>query len=328
MPSTPVRPVKDPRARRLLISLSWVILQAAILIALAYACAMTAALLAAGAFGGHGTGPAVTVGMLGGITAALVVNHRARGWLMRLRLGRLRVRGVQAKAVVVKCDWDMSTGRGVAIARYTVLVRWVDPATGVPWQGDRGYRFAGLGSRRFEAACAHGAIVPVYYPPNRPSRFIIDVPFAPVMTDIVPLLPAHRNPPAVAISSDREPSAVRRALGILHWGLEGEGCRASTTDQPRTCSFTEPPRDPRLLPVACVRPRRPAPAWSSRHRRPALQEAAISLSKAAQNANFFLASAAGPAERPSARRRSLPSVGGLCVTSTSSASGGRGGGGS
>jgi hypothetical protein len=190
MPSTPARPVKDPRARRLLISLSWVILQAAILIALAYACAMTAALLAAGAFGGHGTGPAVTVGMLGGITAALVVNHRARGWLTRLRLGRLRVKGVQAKAVVVKCDWDMSTGRGVAIARYTVLVRWVDPATGVPWQGDRGYRFAGLGSRRFEAACAHGAVVPVYYPPNRPSRFIIDVPFAPVMADIVPLLPA------------------------------------------------------------------------------------------------------------------------------------------
>jgi hypothetical protein len=124
--------------------------------------------------------------MLAGIAAALVASHRARGWLMRLRLRGLRVRGVQANAVVVTCDWDMSSGRGLAIARYTVLVRWVDPAAGVPRQGSRRYHFVGLGSPGFEAACPHGAIVPVLYPPSRPSRFIIDVPFAPVMADIAP----------------------------------------------------------------------------------------------------------------------------------------------
>ena len=186
MPSTPAQPVKDPRARRLLIGLTWVLLRVVILIALFRACAILAVLLVAGVFGGHGTGPAAAAGMLVGIAAALVASHRARDWLMRLRLRRLRVKGVKAKAVVVKCDWDMSSSRGLAIAKYTVLVRWVDPATGVPRQGSRRYHFVGLGSQRFEAACSHGAIVPLLYPPNRPSRFIIDVPFAPVMADIAP----------------------------------------------------------------------------------------------------------------------------------------------
>jgi hypothetical protein len=36
---------------------------------------------------------------------------------------------------------------------------------------------------RLEAAFTYGAKVPVYYPPGRPSRFVIDVPFAPTMAD-------------------------------------------------------------------------------------------------------------------------------------------------
>lgn len=186
MPGTPAQPVKDSRARRRLIGLAWALLRVVILVALFRAGAMLAAVLVTGAFGGHGAGPAAVVGILAGLAAALVASHRACGWLMRLRLRGLRVRGVTANAVVVKCDWDMSSSRGLAIARYTVLVRWVDPAAGVPRQGSRRYHFVGLGSQRFEAACPHGAIVLVLYPPNRPSRFIIDVPFAPVMADIAP----------------------------------------------------------------------------------------------------------------------------------------------
>jgi hypothetical protein len=189
--STPAQPVKDPRARRLLIGLTWVLLRVGILIALFRAGAMLAVLLVTGVFGGHGAGPAAAVGMLGGIAVALVASHRARDWLMRLRLRRLRVTGVTAKAVVVTRDWDMSSTCGLTIAKYTVLVRWMDPATGVSWQGNRRYYFVGLGSQRFEAACSHGAIVAVLYPPNRPSSFIIDVPFAPVMADIAPAAYRH-----------------------------------------------------------------------------------------------------------------------------------------
>ena len=82
--------------------------------------------------------------MLTGAIAALAVNHNARAWLQRSRL---------------------------------------DPVTGVSWKGERRYRFWGRGSKRLEAAFAYGAKVPVYYPPGRPSRFIIDVPFAPTMAD-------------------------------------------------------------------------------------------------------------------------------------------------
>jgi hypothetical protein len=186
MPSIPAQPVNDSRARRLLIGLTWVVLRVMILIGLSYASVAMAVLIVDGIFGGQGTGPARAVGMLVGIAAALAISHRARGWLMRLRLRRLRVGGANAKAVVVNCDWDMSSSYGLAISRYSVLVRWVDPATGVPWQGSRRYNFVGLGSQRLETACAHGAIVPLLYPPNRPSRFVIDVPFAPIMADIAP----------------------------------------------------------------------------------------------------------------------------------------------
>jgi hypothetical protein len=156
----------------LLIGVAWVLLRVVILVA--------------GVFAVKGTGPAATAGILAGTAAALVASCRARDWLMRMRLRRLRAKGVTAKAVVVKCDWDMSIGCGLAIAKYAVLVRWVDPVTGVVRQGDRRYRFVGMGSERFRAACSHGAIVRVHYPPNRPSRFVIDVPFAPVMADIAP----------------------------------------------------------------------------------------------------------------------------------------------
>lgn len=134
MPSGPAQPVNDPRLRRLLIGLTWIILRVAIL----------SAPPAAGVVAGHGNGLATATGTLVGIVAAVVVSHRGGHWLMRLRLRHLRATGVEAKAVVVKSDWDMSSACGIAIATYTVLVRWIDPATGVARQGNRRYRFVGL----------------------------------------------------------------------------------------------------------------------------------------------------------------------------------------
>lgn len=180
-----VQQVEESRARRVIITVAWPLLQFAILVALFYAGSLLTVVFVLAVSGGHGAGFAGPAGMLIGIAGAMAVNLRARHWLQRLRVRRLRAKGVTADGYVVKRDWDMSTGRGVMITKYTVLVRWIDPATGVRWQGRRQYRFIGMGSRDFDAACGPGAKVPVRYPPGRPSRFVIDVAFAPVMPDIV-----------------------------------------------------------------------------------------------------------------------------------------------
>lgn len=187
MNGEPSQTAANSRRRRLLIGLAWALIQLVILCALLFAGGVAAGYLAIDVFSGHGVNgvsSAVPIGFAAGAITALVVNHSARIWLQRLRLRGLRAQGVAVPAEVVDLGrkYTAST-RGPGSTRYIALVRWTDPATGVSWQGERRYRFSGRGSRRLEAACANGAKVPVYYPPGRPSRFIIDIPFAPTMAD-------------------------------------------------------------------------------------------------------------------------------------------------
>ena len=61
--------------------------------------------------------------------------------------------------------------------RYTVRVTW--PA----YHGRRDYRFDGAGRPDFPRRCATGETVAVLYPPGRPHRFVIDLPYAASMVD-------------------------------------------------------------------------------------------------------------------------------------------------
>jgi hypothetical protein len=180
----PARPTADSRRRRVLIGLAWGLVQLVILCALFFAGGVAAGYLELDVFSGRGANSLVLLGFAAGVAAALAVNHSARIWLQRWRLRRLRVHGVAVEAEVVHLGQHYTpASRGPGTTRYAVRVRWTDPVTGGGWQGERKYRFTGRGSRRLEAACTYGAKVPVYYPPGRPSRFIIDIPFAPTMAD-------------------------------------------------------------------------------------------------------------------------------------------------
>lgn len=173
----------NSRGKRLLIGLAWGLIQLVILFALLYLGGVAAGYLATDVFGGHGVNPTVLLGIAVGVIAGLVVDHNARIWLQRFRLRGLHARGVAVEAGVHLDKQYTYSGRGPGTTRYIAQVRWTDPATGESWQGERRYRFSGRGSKRLEAICSARAKVPVYYPAGRPSRFVIDVPFAPTMAD-------------------------------------------------------------------------------------------------------------------------------------------------
>lgn len=178
------RPIVDSGRKRQLIGLAWDLTQLAIGVVLFFTGGVVAALLAVYVFSGHGIGLVVPVGFGLGVTVALVVNHGVPSWLQRLRLRGLRTGGVRVKAEVTDLDRKhTAAGLRPGSTRYTVLVRWTDPSTGRGCQGERRYRFMGKGSSGLESACAQRATVSVLYPPGRPSRFIIDIPFAPTMPD-------------------------------------------------------------------------------------------------------------------------------------------------
>lgn len=184
MNGEPAELTANSSGKRQLIGLAWGLTQLVILAVLFLAGGVAGGFLATDVFSGHGANGLVLTGFGAGVIAALAVNHNARIWLQRLRLRRLRTRGVAVQAEVLDLSrrYTPST-RGPGSTRYMVRAGWTDPATGVSWQGERVFRFSGWGSRRLERACADGAKVPVYYPPGRPSRFIIDIPFAPTMAD-------------------------------------------------------------------------------------------------------------------------------------------------
>lgn len=152
-----------------------------------------AAGLAAGGVGGlylglrvptgpHQWGPLVgmVLGLLVGLVAALAILRGARVGLLRWRLWRLRRHGISAKATVVSVERrSRYYGRAGDITTYTVTVQWGRH------QGQRQYQFRGRASDRFTEVCHHAAVVLVRHPPGAPDRFVLDIPFAPVMEDLV-----------------------------------------------------------------------------------------------------------------------------------------------
>jgi hypothetical protein len=175
----------DPRRRRarLVVGLGWTVIQVALF----------AAVVPAGGFAGLSLGllvPALArgwgppVGMLLGVAAgtavAMALNHGARTGLLRLRLTRLRRTGVSAEATVVSvARRHVRYPRGGSDTVYTVTVRWGSH------QGERRYLFPGHGSDRFTEVCRTGAVVLVRHPAGAPDRFVLDIPFAPMMEDLV-----------------------------------------------------------------------------------------------------------------------------------------------
>lgn len=175
------------RGKRVLIGLAWGLGQLVILGVLFFCGLLAGGLLGVYVFGSQDVSGLVDLGFVAGIVAAIAVNHSARIWLQRLRLRGLRRRGTAVDATVVSLNGHYTSNpRGGPGNTYcTVLVGWTDPVTGASWKGERLYRFWGSAPRGFRAACADGAKVGVYYPPGRPSRFVIDIPFAPTMADLV-----------------------------------------------------------------------------------------------------------------------------------------------
>jgi hypothetical protein len=175
-----------PAARRLAIGLLWGAAQAVLLCGPLLAGGLAAAYLTQALTGRPASSTAALIGAAAGAGAGVLVCHKARAWLLEARLRRLRADGVSARGVVRRLDRQWSAGgRGGSMTRYAAHVQWRDPATGERWQGERRYRFYGRGSRQLEAVLAAGEQVELRYPAGRPQRFVIDVPFAPVMADVL-----------------------------------------------------------------------------------------------------------------------------------------------
>jgi hypothetical protein len=169
-----------------MIGLVWSLVQVVLVFALALAVGLPVAYLSQEAGAGESAGWVGLYGMAAGVGVAVLVCHRARGWVLKSRLRRLRASGVSVQGVVRRLDQQWSaSGRGGGLTKYVAHVQWRDPVTGERWQGERRYRFYGRGSEQLEAALADGAQVDLCYPADRPSRFIIDVPFAPTMADVL-----------------------------------------------------------------------------------------------------------------------------------------------
>lgn len=117
-----------------------------------------------------GAGFLLAVGAFTGVAVALVVSHKSRDWLMRARMRG----GVEARAEVVRCEgrYTVGGGSGPGNMLYTVYVR-VDGVT-----RERQYRFYGHGPD-FDL----GRFVTVRYPEGKPHRFLIELPWAPMMVD-------------------------------------------------------------------------------------------------------------------------------------------------
>ncbi|HEY4022843.1 MAG TPA: DUF3592 domain-containing protein [Pseudonocardiaceae bacterium] len=128
----------------------------------------------------------VLIGFAVGTVAGIWVCHRARMWLLRLRLRRLRRSGIEATATVTRLAKDYQANpRGPGVTRYTVHLRWRDPQDGGSREQDRRYRFSGHGSPRFESTCAERTKVVVRYDHRHPDRFVLDIPFAPPMAEVL-----------------------------------------------------------------------------------------------------------------------------------------------
>ena len=175
---------------RVTITLLWRLTQVVVFALLVLGCGVEG-----GAISRNSTG--VVIGSAIGVVVATWLCLSGRMWLLVVRLDRLRREGVEAQATVMTDRVYTPLGRrrgdlrypnersyGPAEIRYTVYLRWVDPRDGTLREGERRYRLTGSASARFERVMA-GMRVTVRYDRRRPSRFVLDIPFAPSMADLI-----------------------------------------------------------------------------------------------------------------------------------------------
>lgn len=136
--------------------------------------------------GGSATWAPLPLGFGAGVIAACIVNHSARMWLQRARLRLLGSDAVRVIALVVWVDRSTTFNpRAPSRTTYAVHLRWQDPLSHMTQEQVRRYAFWGNRSKPFDNVFRQRAMLAVRYAPGRPSRFIIDVPFAPMMADLV-----------------------------------------------------------------------------------------------------------------------------------------------
>ena len=161
--------------RRTTVALVWAAVAMLLWLAILTACALGLAYLGH-LMGEKYEGTAAIVGACAGLFAATAICQRASACVQWVRLRRLRRRGTRAEARVEQQEVRRTTGRGATV-RYTIRVRWDGYA------GARAYRFDGRGKPEFAVLTATDATVTVRYPPGRPGRFVIDIPYAAGMVD-------------------------------------------------------------------------------------------------------------------------------------------------
>ncbi|GAA5194661.1 hypothetical protein GCM10023322_59560 [Rugosimonospora acidiphila] len=126
--------------------------------------------------GGHNVGIVLAVFGISGVLGGIVVCHKARGWMMRLRL-----RGCTESATAT-VRWTRSFYGPRGGSSHNIVVEWEDAAG--EHAGERQYRFVVTPSAHFTKRVELFARVPVRYPAGRPQRFIIDIPYASTMADL------------------------------------------------------------------------------------------------------------------------------------------------
>ncbi len=177
----------DRYGARLTIGLIWGLLILAVLATATFAGMVAGAWLGFDVLprfnGGHHLQWLLLVGAIVGVTTGLTVGHRGRGWVQAWRLRRMRGANGPGTATVRRCSSRYVVNpRGGSSTIYRVQVGWFDHLAGEQ-ERERQYKFFGRGSPAFEELVRAGAQVPVAYPPGRPHRFIIDIPYAPTMAD-------------------------------------------------------------------------------------------------------------------------------------------------
>lgn len=175
---------RQRRRQRNRVDLLWAVVQAPLLVAVVALVLGVAAGPARGLwpviFGEDGTDMTIPVGLSVGVGLSALLAYRARVWLHRVRLWRLRRSGESAGADVVWIAGDPTNL--TATEGYVVFVRWRDLAG--EHVGDRCYRFWDGAPHDFISRFGQGQRVVVRYPRARPHRFAIDIPYAPSAADL------------------------------------------------------------------------------------------------------------------------------------------------
>lgn len=147
-------------------------------------------LLASALTGGHPSStvlwPCALLGFAAGFVVALLLARAVPRFVYAMRVAGLRRDGTRTMASVIELDERVSsTRRGVSSTRYGMLLRWTDPS-GTVHEHDRVYVVVSPqgAPRRFQEEFDRGAEVPVLFSQRHPGRFVVDIPYRPVLADM------------------------------------------------------------------------------------------------------------------------------------------------